>query len=126
MTTKKLLNFHIWIFNLNRTGIFIQCHDKHLVSHATMHHPIQSNINIIVSNSFMLVYTVTLWATFEGKGQYKADACHITRTCNAPNVVHAYDYPPPPPLVHASIGQKWGGGFFAGSLHFCVTTITDQ
>ena len=25
------------------------------------------------------------------------------------------------PLVHASIGQKWGG-LYVGSLHFCVLT----
>ena len=24
------------------------------------------------------------------------------------------------------IGQKWGGGLYAGSLHFRVTTITDR
>ena len=29
------------------------------------------------------------------------------------------------PFVHASIGQKWGGGLYAGSLHFRVTTITN-
>ena len=74
-----------------------------------MHHPIQSNINIIVTSSFMLVYTVTLWATFEGKGQYKADACHLTRTCNAPNVVHAYDYPPP--LCMLALGKSGEGAF---------------
>ena len=28
------------------------------------------------------------------------------------------------PFVHVSIGQKWGGGLYAGSLHFHVTTIT--
>ena len=28
--------------------------------------------------------------------------------------------------MHARIGQKWGGGLYAGSLHFCVTTITDR
>ena len=28
--------------------------------------------------------------------------------------------------MHASIGQKWGGGLFAGSLQFHVTTITDR
>ena len=33
--------------------------------------------------------------------------------------------PPPPPFVHARIGQKWGGGLCAGSLHFRVTTVTD-
>ena len=32
----------------------------------------------------------------------------------------------PPPLVHARIGQKWGGGLYAGSLHSRVTTITDR
>ena len=32
----------------------------------------------------------------------------------------------PPPFVHARIGQKWGGGLYAGSLHFRVTTITDR
>ena len=26
--------------------------------------------------------------------------------------------------MHARIGQKWGGGLYAGSLHFRVTTIT--
>ena len=31
-----------------------------------------------------------------------------------------------PPFVHARIGQKWGGGLYAGSLHFRVTTITDR
>ena len=31
-----------------------------------------------------------------------------------------------PPFVHASFGQKWGGGLFAGSLHFFMTTITDR
>ena len=31
------------------------------------------------------------------------------------------------PYVHASIGQKkWGGGLFAGSLYFRVTTIIDR
>ena len=41
--------------------------------------------------------------------------------------VESRDYAPvpPPPFVHASIGQKWGGGLYAGSLHFRVTTITD-
>ena len=34
--------------------------------------------------------------------------------------------PPPPPPVHARIGQKWGGGLYAGSLHFRVTTITNR
>ena len=28
--------------------------------------------------------------------------------------------------MHARIGQKWGGGLYAGSLHFRVTTITDR
>ena len=28
--------------------------------------------------------------------------------------------------MHARIGQKWGGGLYAGSLHFRVTTITDH
>ena len=28
--------------------------------------------------------------------------------------------------MYARIGQKWGGGSYAGSLHFCVTTITDH
>ena len=28
--------------------------------------------------------------------------------------------------MHANIGQKLGGGLFAGSLHFYVTTITDH
>ena len=32
----------------------------------------------------------------------------------------------PPPFVHARIRQKWGGGLYAGSLHFRVTTITDR
>ena len=32
----------------------------------------------------------------------------------------------PPPFVHTRIGQKWGGGLYAGSLHFRVTTITDR
>ena len=27
--------------------------------------------------------------------------------------------------MHASIGQKWGGGLYAESLHFRVTTVTD-
>ena len=31
-----------------------------------------------------------------------------------------------PPPMHASIGQKWGGGSSMGSLHFRVTTITDH
>ena len=31
-----------------------------------------------------------------------------------------------PPFVHARIGQKWGGGLYAGSLHLRVTTITDR
>ena len=31
-----------------------------------------------------------------------------------------------PPFVHARIGQKWGGGLYAGSKHFRVTTITDR
>ena len=34
--------------------------------------------------------------------------------------------PPPPPFVHTSIGQKWGGGLFSGSLHFRVMTIIDH
>ena len=28
--------------------------------------------------------------------------------------------------MHARIGQKWGGGLYAGSLHCRVTTITDR
>ena len=28
--------------------------------------------------------------------------------------------------MHARIGQKWGGGLYARSLHFCVMTITDR
>ena len=28
--------------------------------------------------------------------------------------------------MHARFGQKWGGGLYAGSLLFCVTTITDR
>ena len=28
--------------------------------------------------------------------------------------------------MHARIGKKWGGGLYAGSLHFRVTTITDR
>ena len=28
--------------------------------------------------------------------------------------------------MHARIGQKWGGGLYAGSLHFRVTTIIDR
>ena len=28
--------------------------------------------------------------------------------------------------MHARIGQKWGGGLYAGSLHFRMTTITDR
>ena len=28
--------------------------------------------------------------------------------------------------MNARIGQKWGGGLYAGSLHFRVTTITDR
>ena len=31
-----------------------------------------------------------------------------------------------PLFVYASIGRKWGGGLFLGSLHFRVTTITDR
>ena len=38
--------------------------------------------------------------------------------------VESRDYAPP--FVHARIGQKWGGGLYAGSLHFRVTTITDR
>ena len=41
------------------------------------------------------------------------------------NTVESRDYAPPP-FVHASIGQKWGGGLYAGALHFRVTTITDR
>ena len=32
------------------------------------------------------------------------------------NTVESRDYTPP--FVRASIGQKWGGGLYAGSLHF--------
>ena len=39
--------------------------------------------------------------------------------------VESRDYAPPP-FVHARIGQKWGGGLYAGSSHFRVTTITDR
>ena len=28
--------------------------------------------------------------------------------------------------MHARIGQKWGGGLYARSLHFHVTTITNR
>ena len=28
--------------------------------------------------------------------------------------------------MHTRIGQKWGGGLYAGSLHFRVTTITNR
>ena len=45
---------------------------------------------------------------------------------NRESTVESRDYAPPPPFVHARIGQKWGGGLYAGSLHFCVTTITDH
>ena len=58
--------------------------------------------------------------------------CEQTRLCCM--IMRYYDYtvesrdyaPPPPPFVHARIGQKWGGGLYAGSLHFRVTTITDR
>ena len=42
--------------------------------------------------------------------------------------VHTYRRIPRirPPFVHARIGQKWGGGLYAGSLHFRVTTITSR
>ena len=39
-------------------------------------------------------------------------------------IIESRDYPPS--LVRARIGQIWGGGLFAGSLHFRVTTITDH
>ena len=41
------------------------------------------------------------------------------------DTIESRDYGPPS-FVHASIGQKWGGGLFPGSLQFCVTTITDR
>ena len=35
--------------------------------------------------------------------------------------IESRDYTPP--LVHASIGQKWGGGSYAGSWHFRVMIV---
>ena len=40
------------------------------------------------------------------------------------NAIKSCDYGPP--LVYASIGQKWEGGLYVGSLHFCVMTITER
>ena len=44
--------------------------------------------------------------------------CYIHVYCRIPRLR--------PPFLHARIGQKWGGGLYAGSLHFRVTTITDR
>ena len=45
---------------------------------------------------------------------------------NKYNTIESSDYATPTPLVHASIGQKWGGGLYVGLLYFRVTTITDH
>ena len=51
----------------------------------------------------------------------------IIRLSKCLDTVESNDYaPPPPPFVHASIGQNRGGGIYAGSLHFHVVTITDH
>ncbi len=48
---------------------------------------------------------------------------HTYYTCTC--TVESRDYAPPP-FLYASIGEKWGGGLYSGSVHFRLTTITDR